>query len=76
MDLLNLHHGLKIIILKASPCFSGINHQNLIFWLDELERFSCHEIDFSDFNQLLAPDLHPNSGSLYFTFDTDKEAHK
>lgn len=29
------------------------NHQNLIFWLDELKRFSCHEIDFSNFPSTL-----------------------
>lgn len=29
------------------------NHQNLLFWLDELKRFSCFEIDFSDFPKTL-----------------------
>lgn len=47
------------------------NHQNLIFWLDELERFSCHEIDFSDFPPTLliqgAGDMvvHPNQAQIF-----------
>jgi pimeloyl-ACP methyl ester carboxylesterase len=29
------------------------NHENLIFWLDELGRFSCHDLDFSNFPETL-----------------------
>lgn len=47
------------------------NHHNLIFWLDELKRFSCHEIDFSNFPPTLliqgAGDMvvHPNQAHLF-----------
>jgi pimeloyl-ACP methyl ester carboxylesterase len=47
------------------------NHEALGFWLDELERFSCHDIDFSNFPQTTifhgASDLvvHPSQGKIF-----------
>jgi pimeloyl-ACP methyl ester carboxylesterase len=29
------------------------NYKNLIFWLDELKRFSCHDLDFTNFPKTL-----------------------
>ncbi|MCE3255251.1 MAG: pimeloyl-[acyl-carrier protein] methyl ester esterase [Rickettsiaceae bacterium] len=29
------------------------NHANLLFWLDELERFSCYDLDFSGFGRTM-----------------------
>lgn len=47
------------------------NHKNLIFWLEELGRFSCHEIDFSSFPKTLiihgAGDIvvHPSQAEVF-----------
>ena len=47
------------------------NHKNLAFWLDELERFSCFDLDFSNFPQTLvfhgSADLvvHPSQSQLF-----------
>lgn len=47
------------------------NHNNLAFWLDELEKFSCFDLDFSNFPKTLIfhghGDLvvHPNQSQLF-----------
>jgi pimeloyl-ACP methyl ester carboxylesterase len=39
----------RIKELSQDLDLSNVNYSNLIFWLDELKRFSCHDINFTQF---------------------------
>lgn len=70
-SILSLMNDKNAAELTSNLQVTDENHQNLIFWLDELEKFSCHEINFSDFpNTLLihgAGDMvvHPNQAQIF-----------
>lgn len=52
-SILSLMNDKNASELTSNLQITDQNHQNLIFWLDELKRFSCFDLDFADFPETL-----------------------